>query len=216
MFTVSQISSQHTSKHKKFPYLLETVWKDDKIHWVDLALIKSMYLWKPRDYEVEASHTVYILYTFIAAEVVRAHGGLSPDISNQGKGINKLKLSLQKEMFLRYLKLAGKGPEFLLTSSQQELGRRQQIHVMEGATSASVRSSSADCTGDYRAVQDTAGPGPLNERGQHMGESSLGECDDNSSSGPNFVRGNKKITSENKYYLGYWLKKGKLMPRHHA
>lgn len=47
------------------------------------------------------------------------------------------------------------------------------------------------------------GPGPLNEGGQHTGESSLGECDDNSSPGPTFVRGNKKITSENKYYLGY-------------
>lgn len=63
---------------------------------------------------------------------------------------------MQKEMFLRYLKLGGKGLEFLLTSSQQELARRQEIHIMEGATSASVKPSSANFTGDYRAVQGTA------------------------------------------------------------
>lgn len=76
--------------------------------------------------------------------------------SDQGKGTNKLKFWLQKEMFPRYLKLAGKGPEFVLTRSRQELAIRRQIHVMEGAAQSSVRWSSADCTGDDRAVQGTA------------------------------------------------------------
>lgn len=42
------------------------------------------------------------------------------------------------------------------------------------------------------------------------------KSDGNGSARPRFVRGNKKITSQNKYYLCYLLKKGKLMPRHHA
>lgn len=59
------------------------------------------------------------------------------------------------------------------------------------------------------------GPGSLSGGGRYAGEGSLGECNDNSSARPRFVRGNK-ITSQNKYYLCYSLKKGKLMPRHHA
>lgn len=49
----------------------------------------------------------------------------SPCTSDAEKGKNKLKLRLQEEMLPRYLKLAGKGPEFLLTRSQQELARRR-------------------------------------------------------------------------------------------
>jgi len=47
-------------------------------------------------------------------------------------------------------------------------------------------------------------------------EKAVCKSDGNGSARPRFVRGNKKITSQNKYYLCYLLKKGKLMPRHHA
>lgn len=157
------------------------------------------------------------LCTLFSAEVVGAHWGLSPHTSGQGKGINRLKLWLQKEVLLRYLEqLDAKGHEFLLSSSQQELGRRQQIHVVEGAIQPLWGQALQILQVISVLSRALPRPGPLSEGGQHTGEGSLGECNDNSSPGPTFVRGNKKITSENKYYLGYWLKKGKLMPRHHA
>lgn len=132
-----------------------------------------------------------------------------PCTSDQGKGIKKLKLWLQKELLLRYLKLAGKRPEFLLTSSQQELTRRWQVHGVGGA----VQPLWGQSVQIYRWSQSWAGHCQV--QGLWMKED-RGECNDSSSPGPAFVRGNKKITSENKYYLVYWLKKGKLMPRHHA
>lgn len=80
-------------------------------------------------------------------------------------------------------------------------------------SSSSGRPNSAEGGGGGRPLP---GLGSLSEGGQYAGEGSLGECNDNSSARPRFVRGNKKITSQNKYYLCYSLKKGKLMPRHHA
>lgn len=80
-------------------------------------------------------------------------------------------------------------------------------------SSSSARPNSAEEGGGGRPLP---GLGSLSEGGQYAGEGSLGECNDNSSARPRFVRGNKKITSQNKYYLCYSLKKGKLMPRHHA
>jgi len=155
--------------------------------------------------------------------------GSFPRTSDQRKNANKVKIWLpdpvQKETFLRYSTIGG-WVERDLSFFSQALNREDKSMVWLEGTTSPLQGERVQILGViiiiciYRVIiglcRPPPGPGPPNEGGRHTGEGSPGECNDNSSSRPRFVRGNKKITSQNKYYLSYSLKKGKLMPRHHA
>lgn len=151
-----------------------------------------------------------------------ARWGLSPHTSDQRKGINKLKLRLpdprKHSWDVPPSEIGWKGTwvssHKLSTGVSEKMtnpwyGWKGHLQPLQGQTVQILWVIIGLC-------RPPPCPGPLNEGGQHTGGGSPGECNDNSSARPRFGRGNKKITSQNKYYLSYSLKKGKLMPRHHA